>query len=197
MITLDIGTWWAGKVLFEQIFWICAIPATLVLVILLITTFIGGDIDAELDGIDAEIDADAGAGFQFFTFKNLVGFFTIFGWVGIGCTQSGFEPVPTIIIAGICGLIMMTAMATIFYLMSRLVEDGSMVITNAIGRMGQVYMRIPANGEGMGKVQINIQGSVRELDAIAGENQELSTGTVVKVVEIIDGHILKVIKHKN
>jgi hypothetical protein len=197
MITLDIASWWANKILFEQIFWICAIPATIVLIILLITTFIGGDIDAEIDNIDAEVDADAGAGFQFFTFKNLVGFFTIFGWVGVGCAQGNVSPIATLIISSICGLLMMTAMASVFYFMSRLVEDGSMVITNAIGRMGQVYMRIPANGEGIGKVQINVQGSVRELDAIAAENEELATGTVVKVVEIIDGHILKVIKHKN
>jgi hypothetical protein len=58
-------------------------------------------------------------------------------------------------------------------------------------------MPIPANGEGFGKVQINVQGTVRELDAINADSEDLPTGSLIKVIEIIDGHILKVTKHKN
>jgi len=38
---------------------------------------------------------------------------------------------------------------------------------------------------------------VRELDAINADSEDLPTGSLIKVIEIIDGHILKVTKHKN
>ncbi len=197
MVILDIATWWAEKATLEQIFWFCALPASFILVILLITTFLGGDIDSGPGDVDLDIELDDGAGFQFFTFKNLVGFFTIFGWVGVGCVRNGVDTNLTFVISTVCGLLMMVIMASIFYFMSRMEEDGTMKFSNAIGRMGEVYMRIPANGQGFGKVQINVQGTVRELDAINADAEDLPTGSLIKVIEIIDGHILKVTKHKN
>lgn len=194
MILLDLGTWWAEKLLFEQIFWAIAVPSSLIMIVILITTFLGGDGMFEGD-VDASIEMDGGAGFQFFTFKNLVGFFTIFGWVGIGCVRGGFDELPTLIIAFICGSIMMAAMASIFYFVSRLVEDGTFKMTNAIGRLGEIYLPVPPAGSGIGKVQINVQGTVREIDAMTHDETLLSTGTVVKVSEIIDGHILLVTKN--
>lgn len=194
MILLDFSTWWAEKVLFEQIFWAIAVPSSFIMIIVLITTFLGGDEMFEGD-VDASIEMDSGAGFQFFTFKNFIGFFTIFGWVGIGCVRGGFDELPTLIIAFICGSIMMATMATIFYFVSRLVEDGTFKMTNAIGRLGEIYLPVPPAGSGIGKVQINVQGTVREIDAMTHDDTLLSTGTVVKVNEIIDGHILLVTKN--
>ncbi len=194
MILLDLSTWWAEKLLFEQIFWAIAVPSSLIMIIILITTFLGGDGMFEGD-VDASIEMDGGAGFQFFTFKNLIGFFTIFGWVGIGCVSGGLDELPTLIIAFICGSIMMAAMATIFFFVSRLVEDGTFKMINAIGRLGEIYLPVPPAGSGIGKVQINVQGTVREIDAMTHDETLLSTGTVVKVNEIIDGHILLVTKN--
>ena len=62
----------------------------------------GGD---DFDGVDSEMDADVGIGFQFITFKNLVGFFTIFGWIGIACINAGFSKPLSVIIALVCGLL--------------------------------------------------------------------------------------------
>lgn len=195
MILLDFTTWWSEKVLLEQIFWAFAIPASAVLTILLLTTFLGYDADTSL-GIDDGIDSDSGAGFQFFTFKNLVGFFTIFGWVGLGCVSSGYSEFVSVAIAFVCGVIMMVSMASLFYFMSKMTEDGTMKITNAIGRLAEAYMPIPADGAGIGRVQINIQGGIREMEAMTNDDATLPTGTVVRVTEIIDGHILLVTKHK-
>lgn len=194
MHLLDIGTWWAEKMIFEQVFWAIAIPASFIMIIILVTTFLGGD--GVLDGdVDASVEMDGGAGFQFFTFKNLVGFFTIFGWVGVGCVGSGISEMVTLVVAFLSGILMMVAMAATFYFISRLVEDGTFKMTNALGRLGEIYIPIPAAGEGMGKVQINVQGSVREMDAMTNDAVALPTGAVVKVVDIIDGHILLVSKN--
>lgn len=197
MVLLDLNSWWADKVVFEQIYWLFAVPSTVVFAGMLLMTFIGGDVDGDLGDADADVEGDGGTGFQFFTIKNLVSFFTIFGWVGIGCIDKGFSSTTTLIVSVACGLIMMLVMASIFFAMSKLVEDGTMKMKNAIGRIGEVYMIIPKGKEGFGKVQINIQGALREMDAMTADNEELTVGKIVKVLEVIDEHILLVTDNKN
>ncbi|MBL4862176.1 MAG: hypothetical protein JKY09_04055 [Crocinitomicaceae bacterium] len=114
---------------FEQIYWAIAIPSSLVFIVVLITTFVGGDVDA-----DPDVDTDIG--FQFFTFKNLVAFFTIFAWTGIGCIRGGFSTGAVLFISFLCGFLMMLAMSTLFYFMTKLVEEGTMRMVNAVGRTG-------------------------------------------------------------
>lgn len=186
--------WFKEMELFEQIYWMFAIPSTLIFIIILITTFIGGDVDAEGD---FDGDTDGEIGFQFFTFKNMVGFFTIFSWVGIGCINNGFSSFSVILISIICGLVMMTAMAVLFYSMTKLVEDGSMKLKNAIGRTGTVYLPIKANNGGFGKVQINIQGATHEIQSMTNDDEDLVVGTIVQVEKIIDNSILVVTNKLN
>ena len=184
--------WFNGLELFEKIYWMFAIPSSLIFVIILITTFVGGDID---DGdMDADGDIDGG-GLQFFTFKNLVGFFTIFSWSGLGCINAGYSTGLTLFISITSGLLMMLAMSALFFFMTRLVEDGTMKMSNATGRTGEVYLPIKAKNGGFGKVQINIQGSIHEIQSMTNDDEDLKVGTVVKVVEVIDNHILLVTKN--
>ncbi len=181
--------WFNAKGLFEQIYWIFAIPSTLIFLVILITTFVGGDVETDGD-IDGETDGEIG--FQFFTFKNLVGFFTIFSWIGIGCIQNGYSNVAVLVISIICGLAMMTAMATLFYFMTKLVEDGTMKMSNAVGRTGTVYLPIKANNGGFGKVQLNVQGATHELQAMTNDSEDLVVGTIVQVSKVVDNNILVV-----
>ncbi len=191
MILLDIGTWWTAKDLLEQVFWAFALPFSGILVVLLITTFLG--VDGALDSdLDSGIDQDAGAGFQFFTVKNLIGFFTIFGWVGVGCYQMGLGAGASIAIAILSGLVMMVAMASLFYFMSRLVEDGTFRVKEAIGKIGEIYLPVPAGSKGIGKVQFTAKGGVREMQAVTNDTENLTTGTLVTITDIVDGNILLV-----
>lgn len=183
--------WFNELILFERIYWIVAILASLIFVIILFMTFLGGDVDGDAD-FDADGDADGGAGFQFFTFKNMIGFFTIFGWVGIGCIRSGYETSTVLFISILCGLLMMLAMSTLFYLIANMVEEGTMKMSNAIGRTGEVYLPIKAKNGGFGKVQINIQGSLHEIQAFTNDEEDLKVGTIVRVEKVVDNHILLV-----
>lgn len=187
---LFINELWEQAGTFEKVYWAMAIPFSFGLLIILVTTFIGGDVDG--GGVDAEIEADSGAGVQFFTLKNLIGFFTIMGWSGIACIKLGMGGAATVLISLAAGLVMMTAMAYLFYGMSKLVQDGTLKMERAIGRTGSVYMRIPAQRNGMGKVQITVQGSLRELDALTDHPADITTGTMVRVADLIDGHMLLV-----
>ena len=197
MIFLDINSWWTSKELFEQIYWAFAIPSTAIFVIMLLLTFVVGDV-GDMDGdVDTDIDGDDGIGFQFFTVKNLVSFFTIFGWIGIGCIDLGYDPMVTMVASSISGLAMMVLMATIFFMMSKLVEDGTMKTKNAIGKLGEVYIIVPKKGNGFGRIQLNIQGAMREMEAMTNDEEDLQVGKIVKVLEVVDKHILVVTNNNN
>ena len=91
---------------------------------------------------------------------------------------------------------MMTLMAGIFYFMSKLTDDGTLKMTNAINRIGEIYLPVMANRGNIGKIQINIQDSVRTLQAMTDDDEDLPFGSVVTVTEVINGNILLVTKFK-
>ena len=92
----------------------------------------------------------------------------------------------------IAGLIMMVIMAALFYYIGKLHQSGTLIMENAIGRTGEVYLRVPPNREGHGKVQVEIQGTFQTMDAITDDEKELPTGSVAQVLEIVNNQILLV-----
>ena len=193
---VDISSWWAGLLRPEKVYWIIAIPSTVLLIIQIVMTLAGGeadDMDADFDGdLDDAGDLDGGAGWQFFTYKNVLGFFTLFGWTGLGFLQMGLGLLIAVFFSVIAGLIMMIIMAALFYYINKLNQSGTMVIENAVGHTGEVYLRVPPNRAGHGKVQVEIQGTLREMDAITDDEKELPTGSVAQVLEIVNNQILLV-----
>ncbi|WP_047549752.1 hypothetical protein [Psychroserpens sp. Hel_I_66] len=182
--------WFSALDGFSQFFWIIALLGSLIFVFVIITTFLGMDGGDDFDGIDSEIESDAGIGFQFITFKNLVGFFTIFGWIGIACINTGFSKPVTVITALGCGLLMMSIMAAMFYGMKKLADSGTLKYKNAIGAVGEIYLPVGANRESMGKVSVSVQGTLRELEALSDSLMELKSGTIIQVVDVTSNGIL-------
>lgn len=183
-----------GMSTFEQTYWITALIGSGLFLVIFILTFIGGgDTDMEADSADFDAD-DGGVGFQFFTFKNVIAFFTIFGWSGIICIDNELSNILTIIISSIAGLIMMVLTTLLFFWMSSLAQSGTLKIKNAIGVIGEVYLPIGENRSKIGKVQIKVQGSLRELEAITDSDEELKTTTIVKVLDVVSAELLLVEK---
>ena len=178
----------------EQTYWIIALIGSAVFAVIFILTFIGsGDTDMEADVADIEGD-DGGVGFQFFTFKNVVAFFTIFGWTGIICVDSGASNTTSIIVSCIAGLIMMVLTSLLFFYMNKLAQSGTLKIQNAVGTICEVYLPIGAKRSSIGKVQIKVQGSLRELEAVTDEEEDLKTASIVEVVEVVSSELLLVKK---
>lgn len=180
--------WFFNLELFPRIYWGIALLGSLIFIITIILTFAGGDAD-ELD-TDGEIDGDTGIGFQFITFKNLVGFFTLFGWSGIACIDEGFSKPITIAISIGSGLAMMTIMAAMFFYMRKLNHSGTLNFKNAIGNVGEVYLTIGAKRSSIGKVHVRIQSALRELEALTDSESDLKSGSVIKVKDVTENGIL-------
>lgn len=178
--------WFFALDSFTKFFWIIALIGSLVFAFVIITTFAGIDGGDDFD----DIETDTGIEFQFITFKNLIGFFTIFGWIGIACINADFSKLATVITAFICGLLMMVVMASMFYFMQKLTDSGTLNYKNAINAIGEVYLTVGPNRSSMGKVSVRVQGTLRELEALSDDFTELKSGTIVKVVDVTSNGIL-------
>jgi membrane protein implicated in regulation of membrane protease activity len=189
-----MNEWYAAFEPFEKVYWSIALIASGIFIVLLILTFIGGEFDDTGD-VDSDIDGDTGIDFQFLSFKNLIGFFTIFGWTGIACLYEGLSKGITIVVSIVAGLLMMTIMAALFYYLGKLNSSGSLKIKNALNQVGEVYLTIGANRSRIGKVHINIQGGLRELEALTDETYDLHQGDIITVTQITGTGILIVNKH--
>lgn len=199
-------SWWESLPFLQQIFYYCAIPSTLILVIQTFLSILGighddFDVDVDLD-MDTDYDSsvstadavESAASLKFFSIRGIVAFFTMFGWVGVVLAGKGINSAAVIIIAFISGLAGMFIIALLFYFITKLQCSGNIRIKNAIGQIGQVYIPIPSNMSGKGKIQITLQESLSEIYAMTEGNEKLATGTMVLVVDAIDLNTLLVEK---
>lgn len=151
------------------------------------------DSDGGLDVPDGGMSADTDAGtfpFQLFTFRNFINFFLGFGWTAITLAGNA-HPVLVIIVSILVGVALVAAVMYIFYLMSKMEQSGNIETSSAVGCRGSVYLTIPGERQGEGKVQINIQGAVREFDAMTN-GDTLPNGCPIEVTQVLNENMLLV-----
>jgi hypothetical protein len=185
------SSWWATLPLIAKIYWGIAVPFTVLFIMQLFLSFLGGGEHPD-DTPDVDTDSDHGISFQFVTFKNMVGFFTMFAWAGIACVDAGFSTLVTLLVSVAAGLSMMGLMAGTYYLISQAGADGTLKMEKAIGKDGEVYLTIPSKRSNIGKVQITVMGSLRTLDAMTDSEQDIPTGKLISVSKILNENILLV-----
>lgn len=180
----------------EKIYLTVAIPASLLLIVQTLMTFFGwaGEIDVDMNG-DGDVDMTGESGMTLFSVRNLVAFFTFFGWSGLWMLTSDVKPVIVVLLSVLVGLLFMFVSMSLFYLVSKMQRSGTLVLNNAIGIVGEVYIRIPGNHMGYGKVMVAIQGALNEIEAITDETEDLHTGTQVEVIGV-EGNSRLIVKKK-
>ena len=193
-----IATWWADLSPVMKLLWGVTLTATLIFVIQTVMTFLGADadstdfdvdVDASMDGSDLS-NIDSGA--NLYTFRNFVNFFLGFGWTAIILQPSVKSTAVLVIISVLVGIALVALVMYMFKWLYSMQQSGNInVYKSAVGCQGKCYLRIPAERAGEGKVQITIQGAVREYNAVT-DGDEIKTGTSVKVPEAIDGNTLLV-----
>jgi hypothetical protein len=193
-----IATWWADLSPVMKLLWGVTLTATLIFIIQTVMTFLGADadstdfdmdVDTSLDGSDLS-NIDSGA--NLYTFRNFVNFFLGFGWTAIILQPSVKSTALLVIIAVLVGLALVALVMYMFKWLSGMQQSGTIdVYKAAVGCKGKVYLTIPGERAGEGKVQITINNAVREYAALT-DSDTLKTGTPIKVVEVIDASTLLV-----
>lgn len=202
----SLSNWFSSLDSTMQVFWACAIAASIVFIIQNALMLLGlGDMDSDVDAdVSTDFDADTGdtghdgtlgaAGiFSLFTLRNFINFFLGFGWGGISFASAIPSRGLLIAVAIGCGLIFVAVFVFMLRALLKLEKIGNFKIQDCVGQTASVYLRIPANHSAAGKVQISINGSVHEINAFT-DGDFLPTGSRVKVVGVIDGGSLLVEK---
>ncbi len=184
----------------NTIYLICAIAGGTILLLRLVTMIIGLDHSDAPDTTDITIDHDGSldahdgnVGMQLLSMQSIAGFFTMFGLVGLGLLQIKAAPIWSLLGALAAGLLTAWVTAVIFYQMQRLQSEGTMVIQDAVGQVGSVYLTIPEQGTGV--VTVAVRGTQRSLDAMSETGRRIPTGSMVRVTGVTAGKILVVVEH--
>lgn len=203
--------WWESLSILEQAFACIAVPATIVLLIQTVLLLIGlghdgqADIAVETD-VDGDLDLDTANagdgvfgesnmeeyahdvndhGLRLFSVRTIVAFFTVMGWTGLVISRGGGSPAWAIAGALLAGVAAMFLMAIAMRAFTKLQTDGNIDIRHAIGKDATVYLTIPAQRGGMGKVHMVLQNTYSEWNAVTDEPEPLVFDTPVVVTAIV------------
>lgn len=192
---------WNDLDVMQQIFYLIAIPSTIVLFLQTLLLLFGlgadhdvdGDIGLDTDGGDISSDyefqsaADHAGGLRVFTVRGIVAFLAIFGWTGVAALDMGAEPPIAFVAAFIAGTLALLIVVVIIRSSMKLQQSGNLDLQNAIGQIGEVYLTIPKGGRG--KITLIIQERYIEMDAIC-PNRTVKYGEQVKVTGITNNNTL-------
>ena len=179
---------WQTMDLAQKIYFCVGLGASVFLVLQIITLLFGigetGETEIDLSG-DGEADAtvDLADGFHLFTLRGLVAFFAIGGWTGLALADisTGLS------IAGalLSGTLALVVMAFLMRAIMQLRSSGNIDNAKAIGKIADVYLTIPAKGNGTGKINLTLEERFVEINAIQEGSEPISTGAKVKVTAIV------------
>lgn len=178
-----------------KVFWYTAIFSTTLFGVLMAMAFAGGgdhsDFDTDMD-VDADGDSGHGEGdFKTFTFRNLLNFLLGFSWTGVGL----YHHVGNKFLLVLMGVAVGAWFVWFFWKVMRAVvalgRDQTILNEDFIGKTGQVYLTVPGQRSGKGKVLVSAGGSTREFDAVT-DGSTIENGRAIEVLEVTDGNTLLV-----
>jgi hypothetical protein len=150
------------------------------------------DHDHTLDqGHDVDHDHDSSWYVGILTFRAVVTAVTFFGLGGLVAVEATLGPEVAIGLAVASGAGALFAVAWLMKSLHHLKDDGTVHIDRAVGKTGIVYLSIPANQSGAGKVTVKVQNRTVEYLAVTRQ-ESLATGTPVQVVAVISSNTVEV-----
>lgn len=175
-----------------KLYWYIAIPVSVIFIIQTIMTFVGAD---SFDGVEANFDGDLETGdtpFQLFSFRNLINFLLGFSWAGISFFKEISDTTVLMLVATAIGVVFIFMFFFIIRSLQKLAENNSFDISNTVDKTAEVYLTVPANKTGKGKILVSVNGAVHELEAITEKEMAINSGAMVKVVKIENENIVVV-----
>lgn len=184
MQILLLMEWWKALESSSQAFLSMAIVSSLLLVMLIAIHLMGLEQDAESD-----VKTQSERKRQLFDARMILVFFTLFSWMTVAFTFFLF-PIPTALLIAT----LVAAVITFFsrYLIKRwFTRNDKMGAADLLQQTGEVLQSIPPHRNGFGKVYLSLPEAPFQIEAITA-GQELSPGSHVRVIDVIDDRIILV-----
>lgn len=192
--TATLNTWWEALTFWQQGFWAIALFFSMLFVLQYIVTLVGFgmslDGDADMNG-SSDFDNAVDPGFTWLSLRSIIAFFTFFGWTGVVLLGKGYGLWIAFISSFLSGMLAMALVAYMIYFFARQTQSGNYILRDALFTIAEVYLTVPMNKTGTGKVHVRIGNATREVDAVT-EGRALATGTQVRIVDLIDNHLFLV-----
>ena len=199
--------WFDSLTNLQQLTFILGTIATIIMIIFIILMLIGMDGGEGFDGdIDFDGDLDLGdidaynadsfsaiSGLRILTIRGILAFFSIGSWMTFIFSDQ-VSPFMAIAIGVVSGVIAAYLLALAMKAILNLESSGNLVYKTAIGKTATVYIRIPKDGLGKGKVIFNHQGKMIEVDAMTHEKEDLLNKSKVVIINLVDETTLVVKK---
>ena len=132
-----------------------------------------------------------------FSIRGVGAFFTGFGWTGAAVLAGGHSLTLAIISASVVGVSVLVGFVAMMRWLHGLRSEGTIDYKNAVGQVGSVYVPIPANRQGIGQVEVLVQGRMSTVRALTDNSQRIDNRTAVLVTGVIDERTLLVERFKN
>ncbi|MBL8752180.1 MAG: hypothetical protein JNK15_02675 [Planctomycetes bacterium] len=174
----------------STVFLYCSVVGGTILVLQFLMLAFGVGADSDVDG-GHDVGHDQGAFLKLFTLQTLSTFLCFFGLVGLGTEQLGWSPATVAIVATAAGIAALWLVARLMRGLAGLQAQGNVDLRNTVGSDASVYLRIPAHGQGHGRVLVRVQGRTVECRAVSRAD-EIPTGVAVRVLECTDDERLVV-----
>ena len=125
------------------------------------------------------------------SFRTLVTAITFFGLGGLAALEATGDAPLALGVALLAGLGSLLVVMWMMKALVRLKADGTLRIDRAVGMTGIVYLSIPANQVGTGKVTVKVQNRTVEYEAVT-RHEALQTGTQVQVIAVVGPQTVEV-----
>lgn len=122
--------------------------------------------------------------FGVLSFRTLVAAAAFFGIAGQAALSAGYSSGISIAIAALVGIGAMYGMYWLMQGLSRLTASGNERIGAAVGKHATVYIPIPGEERGLGKVHVTLQNRTVEYQAVSADPAALRTGETVEVIGV-------------
>jgi hypothetical protein len=137
-------------------------------------------------------DSATSAFVRLLSIRTVVAGLTFFGLGGLTGIAWGSDPIGSFAIASGSGFAALYMVAWIMRTLMRLRADGTAHIENAVGLSAVVYLTIPGQRAGKGKITVTIQNRTMEYEAET-EHDTLPTDTLVQVVAVVGPDTVEVV----
>ena len=172
---LDLTTWWQQQPPSEQIFWSIGLISNVLFIIYVAVQFLGGhDSDIDAAGHDS-------SNLGILSIRGLLAFGMFLGWTGLVVLQAGFSLSIALLAGALAGILASWLAWRLILLLLRLQVSGTLDPEQVVGKTGSVHLLIPAKSLGAGKVMVEVQGALREFDAVS-EADPIPTGSPILIV---------------
>jgi hypothetical protein len=129
--------------------------------------------------------------FQILSVRTLTAALAFFGLTGLAAQSRQVSGGSTFVLALGAGFVAMYGVHWLMQQLFKLRTDGTVRLNRAIGKTANVYVRIPAQGQGVGKVVLILQNRTVELDAVS-DGGEIPAGTEVVVQRMTGAEVVEV-----